>query len=42
VDAGEPGAGTDEMSIVIVVDSTTYTISGKITGGNIQAHSGDP
>jgi hypothetical protein len=42
VDAGEPGAGTDELSIVIVVGSTTYTISGKITGGNIQAHAGDP
>jgi hypothetical protein len=42
VDAGEPGAGTDELSIVIVVGSTTYSISGKIIGGNIQAHSGDP
>jgi hypothetical protein len=42
VDAGEPGAGTDELSIVIVVGSTTYSISGKITGGNIQAHAGDP
>jgi hypothetical protein len=42
VDAGEPGAGTDELSIVIIVGSTTYSISGKITGGNIQAHSGDP
>jgi hypothetical protein len=42
VDAGEPGAGTDELSIVIVVGSTTYTISGRITGGNIQAHPGDP
>jgi hypothetical protein len=42
VDDGEPGAGTDELSIIIVVGSTTYTISGKITGGNIQAHSGDP
>jgi len=42
VDAGEPGAGTDELSIVIVVGPTTYTISGKITGGNIQAHPGDP
>jgi hypothetical protein len=42
VDAGEPGAGTDELSIVIVAGSTTYTISGRITGGNIQAHSGDP
>jgi hypothetical protein len=42
VDAGEPGAGTDELWIVIVVGSTTYSISGKITGGNIQAHSGDP
>jgi hypothetical protein len=42
VDAGEPGAGTDELSIIIVVGSTTYSISGKITGGNIQAHSGDP
>jgi hypothetical protein len=42
VDAGEPGAGTDELSIIIVVGSTTYSISGKITGGNIQAHAGDP
>jgi len=42
VDAGEPGAGTDELSIVIVVGSTTYSISGRITGGNIQAHAGDP
>ena len=42
VDAGEPGAGTDELSIIIVVGSTTYTISGRITGGNIQAHAGDP
>jgi hypothetical protein len=42
VDAEEPGAGTDELSIVIVMGSTTYSISGKITGGNIQAHSGDP
>jgi hypothetical protein len=42
VDAGEPGAGTDELLIVIVVGSTTYTISGRITGGNIQAHAGDP
>jgi len=42
VDAGEPGAGTDELWIAIVVGSTTYTISGRITGGNIQAHSGDP
>jgi len=42
VDAGEPGAGTDFLMISIVVGPTTYTISGKITGGNIQAHPGDP
>jgi hypothetical protein len=42
VDDGEPGAGKDELSIVIVVGPTTYAISGKITGGNIQAHAGDP
>jgi hypothetical protein len=42
VDDGEPGAGTDELLIIIVVGSTTYAISGRITGGNIQAHAGDP
>jgi len=42
VDAGEPGAGTDFLVIAIVVGPTTYVIFGWITGGNIQAHAGDP
>ncbi len=42
VDAGEPGIDTDELLIVIVAGTTIYTISGKISGGNIQAHAEDP
>jgi hypothetical protein len=42
VDAGEPGKDTDELFIVIVSSAATYVISGRISGGNIQAHEDDP
>ncbi|GBC71834.1 hypothetical protein HRbin02_01622 [Candidatus Calditenuaceae archaeon HR02] len=42
VDDGEPGVGKDIFHAVIIADSTSYVISGKISGGNMQAHPDDP